>query len=59
MPYFGKNVKIFFFFAFSIVNCFSERVVKILAMKFEPKKSYDKKTKFSLYKNALIGPDLA
>ena len=48
-----------FFFAFSIVKGLSDYVVKILAMKFEPKKSYDKKTKFSLCRNALIDPDLA
>ena len=48
-----------FFFAFSNVKSLSEYVVKILALKFEPKKSYDKKTKFSLCRNALIDPDLA
>ena len=48
-----------FFFAFFIVKSLSEYVVKILALKFESKKSYGKKTKFSLCKNALIGPDLA
>ena len=52
--YFGKNE----IFAFSNVKSLSEYVVKILALKFEPKKSYGKKTKFSLHKNALIGPDL-
>ena len=48
-----------FFFAFSIVKGLSDYVVKILALKFEPKKSYDRKTKFSLCRNALIDPDLA
>ena len=48
-----------FFFAFSIVRGLSEHVVKILALKFEPKKSYDRKPKFSLCRNALIDPDLA
>ena len=38
MPYFGKNVEILDFFAFSIVKGLSEHVVKILALKFEPKK---------------------
>ena len=47
------------FFAFSIVKGLSDYVVKILALKFEPKKSYDRKTKFSLCRNALIDPDLA
>ena len=47
-----------YFFAFSNVKSLSEYVVKILALKFEPKKSYGKKSKFSLCKNALIGPDL-
>ena len=47
-----------FFFAFSNVKSLNEYVVKILALKFEPKKSYGKKSKFSLCKNALIGPDL-
>jgi len=46
------------FFAFSNVKSLSEYVVKILALKFEPKKSYGKESKFSLCKNALIGPDL-
>ena len=60
MSYFGKNVKFLkFFFAFSIVKGLSDYVVKILALKFEPKKSYDRKTKFSLCRNALIDPDLA
>ena len=48
-----------FFFEFSIVKGLSDYVVKILALKFEPKKSYDRKTKFSLCRNALIDPDLA
>ena len=48
-----------FFFAFSNVKSLSECVVKILALKFELKKSYGRKTKISLCKNALIGPDLA
>ena len=47
-----------FFFAFSNVKSLSEYVVKILALKFEPKKSYGKKSKFSICKNALIGPVL-
>ena len=46
------------FFAFSNVKSLREYVVKILALKFEPKKNYGKKSKFSLCKNALIGPDL-
>ena len=45
-------------FAVSNVKSLSEYVVKILALKFEPKKSYGKKSKFSLRKNALMGPDL-
>ena len=60
MSYFGKNVNFLkFFFAFSNVKSLSEYVVKILALKFESKKSYGKKTKFSLCKNAVIWPDLA
>ena len=57
--YSGKNVNFFYFlFVVSIVKSLSEYMVKILALKFEPKKSYGKKSKFSLCKNALIGPDL-
>ena len=41
------------------VKGLAKHVVKILALKFEPKKGMAKeKIKFSRYKNALIGPDL-
>ena len=41
IPYIGKNVNFFEnFFALFIVKGLSEYVVKILGLKFEPKKSY-------------------
>ena len=42
-----------FFFAFSIIKGLTEYVVKILAMKFEPKKSYGKKLNFPYIKTYL------
>ena len=54
MSYFGKNVKFFeFFFALTILKRLSEYVVKILAMKFELKKSYGKKLNFPYIKTYL------
>ena len=42
-----------FFFAFSIMKGLTEYVVKILAMKFELKKSYGKKLNFPYIKTYL------
>ena len=50
----SQNVKFFdFFFAFSIIKGLTEYVVKILAMKFELKKSYGKKLNFPYIKTYL------